>query len=242
MGTTVIDVRPFVTGDPREAFEKVKPAAEALDEREVERFRGSAPDVNRAVRAQVSSLRPHLSVVRERAPWMDLVALQELPTLSLAVLYAAARVRGRGGKAFTAKLERLTVLRERTVLFLDLAAEEGVIPVKVARSIGFEDGPVATARDAVAIAKVFRDYSDSLQWRHPFKGSTLRALAKDGAWVLSELTARAEGSSPEGVILDRMGTLLARGCEDLAVACVAVWGADAAQERMGPTLAALRGR
>lgn len=236
------DRRPFITGDPWEAFERYTPRAQALPANEVERFRASPSEVNRAVRSQVAAVRPHLATVRAKAPWMDLDALQELPTLSLAVLYAAARVRGRGGKTFVVKSERLAVLRERALLFLDLAAEEGLIPVRVAHAIGTEEGPVAVARDAVAIARVFRDHASALEDRHPFKPSTLRALERDGAWVLSELTAGAEGRpTPAADLLDRMGTLLSRGCEDLAVACVAVWGADAAQARVGELLASLRG-
>ncbi|MEZ4405015.1 MAG: hypothetical protein R3A52_00795 [Polyangiales bacterium] len=243
MSAAVMDDGPYVTSDPREAYERFRPVAEGLSEGEVQRFGAAASEVNRAVRAQVAAVRPHLDVVRAHAPWMDLRALQELPMLSLAVLYAASRVPGRGGGVFAAKCERLVSLRERALVFLDIAAAEGVIPVKVARSIGLEEGPIATARDAVAIAKVFRDYEMELGCCHPFKRSTLRALEDDGAWILSELTAGAEGRrTADGATLDRLGTLLAWGCEDLSVACVAVWGTAAAKERMGATLAALRGR
>ena len=224
---------PFITDDPQAACEHFRLAAEALPDAEVQVFHVSAVETHKAVRAAVQAVIPELGLIAERAPGMDIVALQELPTLSLAVIYAASRVPAPTPSEglIAAKLDAIAGPRERTLSFLEVCAGEGIVPRERVRGIRAGKGALDKARDAVALAGVFAEFHDALEGRHPFDEATLRAMADDGAWLINAMTeSAARGQSPEAKLRDRLGTLLARGCDQLRVAGAVAWG-DAGMRR-----------
>lgn len=236
VSTTVAPARaPFVTDDPAAAYAHFVSAAEALPEDEVVVFRASPTETHKAVRLAVEAITPALPLVAERAPWIDVVSLRELPALSLAVIYAASRVPPpppSEGEIAT-KLKSISGLRGRALRYLEVAAGEDLVPMARVRAIRVGTGPLDRARDAVAIAGIFDEFKGALQGCHPFDSEALHGMAADGAWLIAAMTADpTRQRSPEAKTRDRLGTLLAQGCEALRTAGAVAWGASEMRRRI----------
>jgi len=221
---------PFVTNDPALAFDHFAPLVAAIPESELDDWKADSDIVRVNARRAVDALAPHWDHIQAALPLVSLASLQEIPSLALALSFAA-------GKVFTpaspqeirARQASLRPARRLALAQLDIFVEMGLVSPDVVRAIRAERGAVDEASDAVAIVALFRENAAAWKNKHPFHAAFLQTLVDDGTWLLAQLVPK--GAKPEKAVRseasltrDRLWTELNRRYDELYKAGVEVWG------------------
>jgi hypothetical protein len=126
-----------------------------------------------------------------------------------------------------------------TLNYLEIAAELGLVPDGRVKKIRADRGSIDEAKDGIAIASVFREFSTALADKHPFSKELLEKLDEDGHWLWNHLTpggaAEDKGErSPEAILRDQLWTDIGRRHDDLYAAGVVVWGRRKVDDHIPP--------
>jgi hypothetical protein len=173
-------------------------------------------------------------------------AIRELPTLAIALVYAADRVIGPLSPEVQKKQKEVRPMRKLALMQLQIFAGLGLIPADRVEKIAEGRGAVDEANDCIAIPDCFREYAKQLGTQHPFTQAQLDQLAADGNWLKAHLrvedahTGPGKGVDPDAVLRDQLFTELERRYEDLLKVAVEIWGRSKVDEHVPALRARLR--
>jgi hypothetical protein len=222
--------KPFLSDDSEACLRHFSAVVAQIPASDLEVWNADPEIVRVNVDRGVSAIRPHEAHVKEALPLVSIGEILELPSLSLALGLAANKVFAPASpQEIRARQQQLRPSRSRTLRYLEIAGELGLVPQDRVAAIRAGTGPMDEARDAVAIVALFNERSDVLRGKHPFSEPALQQLAADGNWLLKQLlpkgaTAGKSERSAEALLRDRLWTALVRRYDGLYQAGVAVWG------------------
>jgi len=220
----------FVSEDSEACFKHFSPLVAATPEDALERYTADPEIVRVNLVRGVDAVRPHLDHIAKALPLVPTADLLELPSLALALGFAANRVSTPASRfEIRARQDSLRPMRSMTLLYLEVAADLGLVPKDRVKNIRAERGPIDEARDGVAIVACFHDNAKHLVNKHPFTNEALAKLAEDGNWLLKQLlptgaTAEKGATSPDTLVRDQLWTEVVRRYDLLYQAGMAVWG------------------
>src|SRR5262249_50662182 len=127
---------PFTTDDGHAAYDHFKPLVAGHGRDDLEPWNADPAIVRVNLQRGVDAIRPHLAALREQYPAARIDAVLELPALGLGLEFADGKVfvPASAGEIKT-RQARLRPVRRRTLLQLEILAEEGVIPADPVRQI-----------------------------------------------------------------------------------------------------------
>lgn len=246
--TTHVTASPFVTNDPRIAWEHFLPAAQQVPTADLPYLRSDPHLAMHNVRVGLASVEPQLDALAARNQDVKPAALRELPALALALEFASGRVSPVvvTRHEIAAKREAVTTQRRLTLDFLDMFSElepELLAPGTVAK-FRSGSGPLTMASQCVQIVDIFRT-TTALHGRHPFTEKYIDRMAEDAAWLLRVLRPnRAKRMkaprTPDAIVRDQFAALLAERHEDLRTAGVLLFGLRNVDEKVPPLYSGTR--
>jgi hypothetical protein len=226
---------PFLTEDPKAAFDHYSVLCPTFPDGSLKHL-NVAPDllVNNT-KLGIDAWKPIQDEVVAQMPACPVNRFLELPSLSLAVLYASDKVVDQAStgeiasrlasvaRLRTPMLDQLSVLASPTVGLAD--------PARV-KAIRAGSGSLDKAHDAVNIAAYFAELGTAIEGKHPFTEGQLAQLAEDGQWLIQQLTPgqavpAPAAADPAAAMRDRLFTWLAARYDAFrAAAAVALGVAD----------------
>lgn len=221
---------PFITLDPSAAFDHFAPLVASLPESNLDPYNADPDLVRVNARRAADALASHWVHIEKALPLVSVSSLQEIPSLALALSFAAGKVvTPASPQEIRARQASLRPARRWTLAQLDIFVEMGLASPDRVRSIRADKGPVDEASDAIAIVALFRENAAAWNGKHPFDDVFLQKLADDGNWLLAELVPKGAkpekaARSDESLTRDRLWTELNRRYDDLYKAGVEVWG------------------
>jgi len=234
---------PFETTDAEAAFKHFAPLVADIADDSLDVCHADTEIVRVNARRALEAVKPHLKRVEDALPLVSLADLVEIPSLALALSFAANRVvYPASPQEIRARQASLRPARRLALLQLEILAELGLVPDDQVRNIRADKGQVDEANDAVAIVALFREYAVKLQGKHPFSEAFLQTLADDGNWLLGQLVPKGakpekEGRPAEAVLRDKLWTELNRRYDELYKAGVEIWGRRKVDEQIPSLLA-----
>lgn len=234
-------IQAFETTDPAAAFNHFAPLVANLPENELDVWNADADIVRVNARRAVDAFATHWAHIEQALPLLSVPKLKEIPSLALALAFAADRVfTPASPQEIRAHQLRLRPARRLALAQLDIFVEMGLVAADRVRAIRADRGPVDEANDAVAITALFRENAAAWQNKHPFHEAFLQQLTDDGQWLLGQLVPKGAhpektGPSDEVLVRNRLWTELNRRYDDLYKAGVEVWGRRQVDAHM-PTL------
>lgn len=231
----------FETTDPAAAFAHFAPLVQNISDADLEVWNADADIVRINAQRAVDVLAPHWAHIERALPLVSVTQLKEIPSLALAVGFAAERVfTPASPQEIRAHQASLRPARRLALAQLEIFAELRLVSRDQVQAIRADRGPVDEANDAVAIVALFRDNAAAWQNKHPFDGAFLQRLSDDGQWLLAQLVpkgAKSEKAAPseETLVRNRLWTELNRRYDNLYKAGVEVWGRRHVDEHL-PTL------
>lgn len=231
----------FVTTDPAAAFAHFRAEAEKVPVTGLSVFTGRAAIVQVNVQRALAALDPGLEVVAQRLADAPLRAVLELPSLALALGFAAGRVPARklSEGEIRAALEELSPLRAATLAYLEVAASPVVklVPAERVRAIRAGTGKLDAAQDAVAIAGIFEEFGEDIAGRHPFTAEQIARLSELGAVLVQQIRpgdapAAPTSRAPTSVLRDQFAALVSERYDQLRVLASVAFGAASANAKI----------
>jgi hypothetical protein len=224
---------PFLTADRHAACEHFAPLVAKIAEASLETWNKDAEIVCANVARGMAALAPHLDPMTKAMPHVDMAEVREIPALSLALAFAAARVfvpasanEIRDRQKTQRKMRRLAI--DQLVILRDV--EPGLIadPSKV-DAILPGTGPIDQANDGVQCVAQFRENAKRIAGKHPFSDAWLEQLAADSNWLLSQIRRAGAvvdpgDANPDALVRDRLYTELVRRWGQAKKIAVEVWG------------------
>ena len=221
---------PFTSSGAKECFEHFSPIARQIPEDTLEPCRLDVEIARANASRGVEALRPHLDLVRKRLPECSIPDLLEIPSIALALMFAAGKiVRTTSSGEIDDRLAAVRPVREAALRQLEVFSLLGLLPKAVPTAIRAGFGALDTARDAQAIVGVFHDHRAAFEGKHPFTDAQLRKLGEDGDWLVAAIKpAMAKGApidrDPAAVLRDQLFALLSERHEQLRHAGVVIFG------------------
>ena len=221
---------PFESTDPAAAFAHFAPLVANIAEADLDNWNADVEIVRVNARRAVDALASHWTHIEKALPLISVPDLIEVPTLALALSFAAGRVFTPASPLeIRAHQASLRPARRLTLAQLDIFAELGLVSPDRVRAIRADKGPIDEANDAAAIVALFRENASAWKTKHPFDEAYLEKLATDAHWLLGQLVpkgAKPEKSerAEEALTRDRLWTELNRRYDDLYKAGVEVFG------------------
>lgn len=215
-----------VTSDAHEAFEHFRPLAEAVPAKGLAPLNCSPFVMLANVNAALTLLEPHLGAVVAALNNPPLREVFELPSLLLALGFAARRVPAR--PLSRGEIARLLAegrpLREVTLGYLEVASHPHLklVPAERVRAVREGSGNLDLAMDFTAIAMIFTEYREALAGKHPFSDATLSRLNEIGNVLYQRIRpgnaiAPAKKRPPEAVLRDQFAALVDARYDQLLV-------------------------
>ncbi|MEZ4410024.1 MAG: hypothetical protein R3A52_26650 [Polyangiales bacterium] len=207
----------FTTDDAAAAFEHFRPQAEKVSTEDLAVFNGQPRVMLTNVNAAIALVEPHFGLVAEQLRSPRFVDVIELPSLVLALGFAARHVPGRALSTgeIDAMFAEALPLREATLNFLEVAAHPVVnaVPAERVRAIREGKGMLDMASDCVDIPAVFARYESALSGRHPFTEAQLARLSVLGNALYQQLQptnaiAPAPTRTPESILRDQLAAMV----------------------------------
>ena len=220
----------FETTDPAAAFDHFAPLVANIPESELDVWNADADIVRVNARRAVDALALHWMQIEKALPLVSVPNLQEIPSLALALAFAADRVfKPASPQEIRAHQASLRPARRLALTQLEIFVELGLVARDRVQAIKADRGPVDEANDAIAIVALFQENAAAWQNKHPFSAAFLQKLSDDGQWLLGQLVpkgATREKPAPSADVLvrNRLWTELNRRYDDLYKAGVEVWG------------------
>ncbi len=229
---------PFESIDPAAAFAHFAPLVADIAESDLDAWNADPEIVRVNARRAVDAVAPHWAHIEKALPLVSVPKLIEIPSLALALAFAAGRVFTPASpqeiRAYQASLRpaRRLVLQQ-----LEIFAELAMVSRDRVRDIRADKGPVDEANDAIATVALFRENAAAWKNKHPFHDTFLDKLADDGQWLLGQLLPKGakpekDGPSDDALTRDRLWTELNRRYDDLYKAGVEIWGRRKVDEQL----------
>ena len=164
----------------------------------------------------------------------------ELPTLALALLFSAGKIiKTASTKEIETRLAALRPLREAGLKQLEVFALLGLIPASVPAGLRKGNGPLDSARDAVALPGTFLDHHAKIGDNHPFTPAILEKLGSEGDWLVQQLKptgakAAASERDPASIVRDQLWSIITDRHESLRQAGGLIFGLKNLDDHVPP--------
>jgi hypothetical protein len=222
----------FTDEHPQHAFDHFRPLTDKVPQADLPVFTGQALVMRANVRHALQAIEPYLVTAVARLSDPRLQDIFELPALTTALDFAAARVplAKLSAGEIQAKLDEGAPWRELMLSYLEVASHPlvGLLPAERVRAVRAGKGKLDMARDFVSVVGLFSEFSTALAGKHPFPPEKLDLLSTLGGQLVGQLKpGQAVGDpaqrTPESVLRDRFAWLVADRYDALqALAAVAV--------------------
>ena len=234
----------------KKQYDRFLPDALALKKELVVSLRLDVHLVYANVQKGCSEVLPHKARFATELPKLDLAAIEALPSLVEALLYAhndaAHKTMPMKRQEMEALFQELGKLREMMLLQAEVFALCGLVPENRVAQIRSGKGPFDTAGDGVALADLFREFETPWAGKHPFSKAQIARAAEVGNTLLQSITpdgARPNHSQQASKALDardRMYSLLTLRHAELRKAGFYLFGEEVDQKV--PVLGARAGK
>ncbi len=223
----------FTDENPKAAFDHFRPLAERVPTDDLPVFTGQPLVMRANVLAALEAVEPHFPKALELMSSASLAELFELPSLVMALDFAANRVPV--AKLSTGEIQAMldegAPWREVMLGYLEVVAHPvlGLVPENRVRAIRQGTGKVDKARDFVAIAGMFAEFEKELAGKHPFDKAQLDRLATLGGALVQQLVP---GGAPvpvakrtaESILRDQFAALVEDRYDHLQVLATVALG------------------
>lgn len=228
---------PEIVGSQK-AYEVFLPAAEALAEDAVRPFRADGSLALQNVQMGLDSVSPHIDQIKTDLPTVDLAALQKLPELALAVIYAAAQVDRSSDGSTGALIEKARTSRTLLLASAEALAIAGILPAHDVERIRVGIGSIDLAQDNIDLAALLTKHAAAIAGKTAVTPEQITEAATVGTDLLKRLKpkgTRSKDPATEAVALrDRFWTLLATRHKELRRVGMWLWLDDV--DRFVPAL------
>jgi hypothetical protein len=235
----------FTDEHPEKAFRHFKPLAEKVPLAGLPIFTGQPLLMRANVLHALEVVTPHLPMAVAKLRSAPLREIFELPSLTLALDFAVTRVpvAKLSPGEIDAKLNEGGPWRELMLSYLEVVSHPfiGLLPRERVQAVRAGSGKLDKARDFVALAGLFHEFSDALCDKHPFPSDKLELLGTLGATLLQQVRpGRAASEAPkraaEALLRDRFAALVEERYDALQVLAAVALG----RRRADTLLPALR--
>lgn len=238
---------PFTTDNAALAFNHFSPIVAVIPADELPTWPGSADIIRINVDRVVERIGPQLAdIVKTRLPAVSEAEIREMPSLALALTYAADRVIPPASPEVRKRQQAIRPLRRFTLMQLQIFAFQGLVPEARTQAIMANQGPIDEANDCIAIPEVFREYEAQIAGKHPFTAAQLDELSNTGNWLKAHLNipGATPGDEapvdPDALIRDQLYADLRRRYDDAYKVGVEIWGRTKVDENLPALLARVR--
>lgn len=232
--------QPFTSASPAEAYNHFLPLCQAIPAADVKLCNLDVNIVRHNVDRGVDAIAPHRATVAKKLPECPFNDVVELPSLALALIFAADRIPLPASDGQIAeRLAALRPMRDLTLRQLEILADLRFAPANQVRAIRAGTGPIDAARDAVSIAALFQELGSAVAGKHPFSPEYFDEMRGHGEWLLKQLKPEGAVAAPIAAdpaidIRDRLWTMLSARHDHLREAGVVVYGLKALDEHVPP--------
>lgn len=223
----------FTDENPKAAFDHFRPLAERVPTDNLPIFTGQPLVMRANAVAAIKVIEPHLPKAVELLPRASLKELFELPSLVMALDFAANRVpvAKLSSGEIQAMLDEGAPWREVMLRYLEVVSHPvlGLLPENRVRAIRQGTGKLDKARDFVAIAGMFAEYEAALAGKHPFDKAQLDRLATLGGALVQQLVpgtapAPVAKRTAEAILRDQFAALVEDRYDHLQVLATVALG------------------
>jgi hypothetical protein len=229
----------YTDEDPAKAFEHFRPLAEKVPADGLAVFTGQALLMRANIKAALEAIEPHLPAAVSKLHDPMLTDVFELPSLVMALDFAAGRVPV--AKLSAGEIEKMLAegapWRELMLRYLEVAAHPliGLLPRERVIKVRQGTGKLDQAQDFVAIPGLFVEFKDALAGKHPFPAEKLDLLATLGGVLVQNVrpgrsVTEVRKRTAEAILRDQLAELVVARYDHLEVlATVAVGRRKAAE-------------
>jgi hypothetical protein len=207
---------PFLSESPAAAYQHFLPLAQAVPKDTV-RVLNIDPDlVSHNVEIAVKYFKSIQADILKKLPACPVNEYLELPTLALALLFAADRVHGKASDGeIRRRLQEVAKLRSPMLKMLEVLAdpEVGIADPDYVKDIRAGKGSLNHAKDGVAIPAYFKELGPAVAGKHPFTDEQFARLSEDANWLVGQLTPEQAidvpaDMNPNALVRDQLFTLV----------------------------------
>jgi hypothetical protein len=229
----------FTDETPEKAFHHFQALAEEVPIDGLEVFTGQPLVMRANVRDALTAVEPHLPAAIDRLRQPPLREILELPSLVMALDFAAHRVpavRLSSGEV-NAMLREGSPWRELALSYLEVVSHPllDLVPRERVRAIRQGTGKVDTAQDFVSINGTFNEFAQVLSGKHPFPADKLARLGELGSVLVQQVRPNQAPLEPaarpeEAILRDQLAKVVADRYDDLQVLATVALGKRRADE------------
>jgi hypothetical protein len=216
----------FTDESPPRAFAHFRPLAEEVPTDGLPVFAAQPMLVRANVSAALEAIEPHLVAIAAKLVDAKLQEIFELPSLVMALDFAAGRVPV--AKLGAGEIDKLLAeggpWRELMLSYLEVAAHPllDLLPRERVAAVRAGTGKLDKARDFVALAGLFTEFGDVLKDKHPFPADKIDWLASLGGTLVQQIrpgkaVAQIAKRGPEAILRDQLGALVVERYDHLQV-------------------------
>lgn len=217
---------PEVVGSQK-AYEQFLPEAEALAEDDVRPFRADGSLALQNVQMGLDSISPHIDRIKTELPKVDIAALQSVPDLALAVIYAAAQVDRSSDGSTGALIDKARTLRTLLLSSAEALAIAGILPTHEVDRIRAGTGPIDLAQDNVDLAALYTKHALVITGKTAVTPEQVTEAAHVGTELLKRLKPKGTRSKDPAIdavaLRDRFWTLLVTRHKELRRVGMWLW-------------------
>lgn len=223
----------FTDEAPERAFAHFRPLAEKVPAEGLPPFTGQALLMRANIKTALDLVEPHLEDAVSRLREPRLAEVLELPSLTMALDFAAGRVpvaRLSAGE-IDGMLTEGGPWRELMLSYLEIASHPllGLLPRERVAAVRAGTGKLDKAQDFVTIPGLFAEFQAALAGKHPFPADKLDLMATlGGALLLAVRPGRAAAEvpkrTPESILRDQLASLVAERYDHLQVLATVALG------------------
>ncbi len=240
----------FTVELPEQAFAHFRPLAEGLPAQEYPIFTGQALLMRANIKQALSLLEPHLPAVASKLKDPGLREIFELPSLVMALDFAAGRVPSARISAgeLTQMLAEGGPWRELMLSYLEVASHPllGLLPRERVAAVRAGSGRLDKAQDFVALAGLFAEFAEPLAGKHPFPAESIERLSALGGALVQQLkpgnVIQTTRRTPEALLRDRFAFLVSERYDHLQVLAAVALGKRKADELLPALRSAVAAR
>lgn len=229
----------FTEESPDKAFAHFRAEAEALPAEDYPIFTGQALLMRANIKQALEALEPHLPAAVSRLRDASVREVLELPSLVMALDFAAGRVPT--SKLSAGELEKMLSeggpWRELLLSYLEVASHPliALVPRERVAAIRAGTGRLDKAQDFVALAGLFAEFAGPLAGKHPFSPESIDRLSTLGGALVQQLkpgkaVTQTPKRTPEALLRDRFAVLVTARYDHLQVLATVALGKRKADE------------
>lgn len=229
----------FTEEAPERAFAHFRPLAEAVTTVDLPVLTSQPLLLRANIKAALGVVEPHLPAAVSALREPRLKEVFELPSLVMALDFAATRVPV--AKLSAGDIDKMLAeggpWRELMLTYLEVASNPllGLLPAERVAAVRAGSGKLDKARDFVTIPGLFTEFASALAGKHPFPVGAIDRLATLGGALVQQVRpgkaiAEAAKRTPESILRDQFAALVADRYDHLLVLATVALGKRKADE------------